>query len=126
MLLLLMVVVKHGCATCRRRRPVFEAGLVARPGQVEVGAANKVHAGATIVQLNCVRPEHSVVEKAGVVEAGCVRELRTQVQRRQALGLAEVRRRRWRLMHCRLPVLAATAGVRLLLGHAEVAWVALQ
>jgi len=125
MLLLLMVVVKHGCATCRRRRPVFEAGLVARPRQVEVAAA-KVHAGAAVVQFNRVRPEHPVVEKAGVVEAGCVRELRAQVQRRQALGMAEVRRRRWRLMHRRLPVLAATAGVRLLLGHAEVAWVALQ
>lgn len=125
MLLLLMVVVKHGRATCRCRRPVLEAGLVARPGQVEVATA-KVHAGAAVVQLNSIRPEHPVVEKVGVVEAGCVRELRAQVQRRQALGLAEVRRQRGRLMHRRLPVLTAATGVRLLLGHAEVAWVALQ
>lgn len=119
MLLLLLLMVEHGRAT-GRRRPVLEAGLVAGPWQVEVAPA-EVHAGATVVQLDAVRSEHPLVQEAGVVERR-VRELRAQVQRRQAIGLAEIG-----LLHRRLPVLAAAAaGVRRLLAHAEVARVALQ
>lgn len=85
--MLLLLMVEHGRAT-GRRRPVLEAGLVAGPGQVEVAAA-EVHASAAVVQLNAVRSEHPFVQEAGVVE-GRVRELRAQVQRRQAISLAEI------------------------------------
>lgn len=103
----------------------MEAGIIARPRQV-VLAAEKVHTGdAAGMQLNCVWPENSVAVKAVVVE-GCVRELlRRQVQRRQALGLAEVGRLRMVKHH--LPVItAATTGVGILLDRAEVAWIALR
>jgi hypothetical protein len=112
-----MLLVVEQCRGTGQRRPILEAGLVAGPGQVEVPAAGEVHAGgATVVQqLDAARSEHGLVQEAGVVEWRRVRELRAQVQRRQALGLAEAR-----------PVLAVTAGDRRLLAHAEVARVALQ
>ena len=120
--LLLLLLVVHGGAA-GRRCPVLEAGFVAGPWHL-VGATDKVHGRVVDVQLH-VRPEEPFVEQAGVVEGGLVRELRAQVQRRQAIAMAELR---LLLLHCRrrlLVMLLAAGGVCRLLAHAKVARVAL-
>lgn len=76
----LLLVIVYGSPACRRC-PVLEAGLVAGPRHFIV-AADEVHGrgrGVVDVQLH-VRPEEPVVEEAGVVEGGLVRELRAEMQ----------------------------------------------
>lgn len=117
LLLLLLLMIIHGGAA-GRRRPVLEAGLVAGPRQVVVAA--EVHRRRRRRRRVIEQP---VAEQPGVVERRRVRELRAELQRRQAVGLAELRL----LLHRRVVVLLAAAGfVGGLLAHAEVARVALQ
>lgn len=116
-MLLLLMVVEHGCAACCWC-PILEVCIVTGPGHVKVAAA-EIDACTAVVQLHGIWPER---EEACV--KGRVRELCAQRHGRQALCLAEVR---WRLVYCRLSMLAAaTGGVCGLLAHAEVARVTLQ